>query len=144
MTDFIHEETKLTRLSNALSKDDGTTKTSRVDMKGWDGVRFILAAGTIDATGTVTLKAAQAATDANGVELSGLSAQLSAGHDNCLAHITVLNPTDRYVQAWIVRATASSVIDGLIAEQFRGRSLAASDDATTVPVSDYAVTPDEV
>lgn len=134
------------RVQNAAVANTTTIKSSRVDMQaeGADGILFICAMGAINATGTVALKAAQAATDIDGVELASLAADWVAADDNKIGIIDLVRPSKRWVQAWVERGTASSVVDAVIAIPYRLRGPGMPTAHSTQVDRAYAVTPAEV
>jgi len=115
-----------------------------VDMQGYDGVMFVLHLGAVDATGTITMAAKQAATSIVGDALSGASVAGDAADDDKLLVLDVLRPTDRYLSVTITRAVADSVINGVVAFLYKARDLPVAvdtDNLGATPVT--VVTPDE-
>ena len=123
MSSYLSDDVKITRVIDALADGQGTTTSSNVDMAGYDGVVFVCLIGDVTATGTVTMTATQAATDTTGDALSGMSAAADSDDDDLLLAIDIQKPADRYLGVSLVRAVANSVVGGVIALQYKARSL---------------------
>lgn len=121
--ELLNEGTKWTLVQAALADGQTDPDSTRVDMRGWDGVCFVCILGAITATGTVTMVAKQAATDIVGDALSGASVAAADDDDDKLLIIDIFRPKDRYLGVTLTRATANSVIGGVLAIQYRGKSL---------------------
>ncbi len=119
------EECKVSLVQAALADGQTDVDSSRVNMGadgGYDGVCFICILGTITGAGTVTMAAKQAATDIVGDALSGASAEASGNADSDkLLIVDIFRPTDPYLGVTLTRATANSVVGGVLAIQYRGR-----------------------
>lgn len=131
----ITNDCKITRVSNAVAAGTATTNCTAVDMQGWDGVCFIAAIGTIEATGTVTLHVEQSADNSSFSDLEGTSKALTASDDNELIISDIKKPGDRYVRPVIITATANGTIDGVIAIQYNGSKLPVSNSNSEFHVS---------
>lgn len=111
------ENEKLERLMNGAAAGQGTTNGDLLDTLGYDSVTFIGLIGAVDPTGTVQMKIQQGREAGGGdmADLSGATADLSADDDDKLLLVEIYRPRERYVRPVIVRATADSAIDGVVA-----------------------------
>lgn len=130
---LLNEEIKITRVVDYQADGQGDPDSDRVDMAGFDGVMFICEIGTITGSGTVTMVAKQAATDAVGDALSGASVEASgsADSDKNLV-IDIFRPGDRYLGVSLTRATANSIIGGVTAMQYHARNKPTTHDSSSM------------
>ncbi len=141
---MLNEEIKMTLVQAGLADGQTDPVSSRVDMTGYDGVMFVCLLGTITATGTVTMVVKQAATDIEGDALSGASVAADATDSDKLLAIDIMRPTDRYLGVVLTRATANSIIGGVLAIQYKARDKAIAQVAGTMAATLVAlVTPAE-
>lgn len=124
----LTDQTKTTRVMNAVAAGTSDQESSAVDMSGFDAVRFIALFGALTATQVTKLIAEHS--DASGSGFTPIAdattAALEDTDGNKLLIVDVSRPTKRYVRAVIDRGTANAVIDGVIAEQYRARTLPAT------------------
>ncbi len=103
---------------------DGTTDPDgrSVDMLGFDGCVFICVVGVITTTGTVNMSIAQSSDDTTYNAISGAAAQadLAADGDKLLV-VDVYKPGDRYLRPTVTRATANSILGGIVSVRYKGR-----------------------
>jgi len=129
----LSDDVKLTVVQAGLADGQSDPDSDRVDMAGYDGVMFVCQVGTITGSGTVTMAAKQAATDAVGDALSGASVVATAAADSDkLLVIDIFRPTDRYVGVTLTRATANSVIGGVVAIQYRAKAKPTTHDSDSM------------
>lgn len=118
---------KITRvLDSQVAGTTDTLSSSILDMAGFDGVLFLLLLGDVTTNAVLTFQAQQnTANSGTGMAtLAGTAAQSAAGasnQDNQVLALDVVKPTERYLRAQLVRATANAVVDGIIAIQYQGR-----------------------
>ena len=125
---------KITRVLNAVAAGVSVQTSTAVDMAGFDGVRFIVALGAGAAGSIGQVKAQQCDTvggSYNDITGSGGAVFTPTTDDNKVYVLDVLRPARRFVRCVVLRGTGNTVIDAVIAEQYGGRRLPASDDATT-------------
>ena len=120
---LLNEGVKFSVLLAPQADGQADDDSLNVDMAGYDGVMFICLLGTITGSGTVTMVGQQAATDIAGDALDGASVVATGSADSdLLLALDIYQPTDRYVGVNVVRAVANSVLGGVLAIQYRGRS----------------------
>ena len=127
----------------------GTTDTltsGYVDMSGFESVTFIAILGAITGSGTATLKAQSATdsafSDAADLESTGIAAS-SPSNNNQVLILEIVKPQERYVRPAIVRATANSVVEAVIAIQSNPDYKPTTHDTTTVKTPEVHVSPAE-
>ena len=137
MKQQLNEETKVIRVINATAAGSTPINGTVIDMQNWDGVRFIAALGALTATQVTNLKAQQGAA-ANGSDaadiVGAVTGNAADGDSNKVLLLDVCEPTGRYVRCVLGRATALAVVDGVTAEQYRGRTSGFAQDATVSQV----------
>ena len=139
---------ELTQVINAVAAGTSdTTSGTILDMSGYDSVMFILSLGDVTNTAVVTLQAQQnTANSASGMAtLATATASVTAdatSADNKLLVIDIHRPTERYIRAQVVRATANAVIDCVIAIQYNAMSAPITQGATVV-ASAFGASPAE-
>lgn len=139
MADHLVEGAKFTSVMSNIAAAQSATKSTRVDMQGFESVTFVGQMGTIAGGGVASMSVAQSATDADGARLSGLSVTWSAGNAGEIRTIDVKRPEKRYLQCWLTTATANGAKRGAIAVQYNPRIAPVTQPNPT----DYGVTPDE-
>lgn len=144
---FLTDEIKVTRVSNAVAAGTTDIEASSVNMAGWDGVVFVALFGTLTATQVTTLKAQQSSDDgvADGFsDLAGTATgPMADDDDNQVAMLDIVRPGKQYVRPVIDRGTANAVVDGILAIQYRARSVPTTQDATTVAFTEQHHAPAE-
>ncbi|HZV26444.1 MAG TPA: hypothetical protein VFG00_09140, partial [Acidothermaceae bacterium] len=104
------------------------------DTAGFQGIRFIVAVGTITATAVTSVKvqdgAAANLSDAADVAGTGLTITAGGADDNSIWIIDIFRPVKRYCTVNVLRGTANAVIDGAFAELYDGRYYPEAKDAT--------------
>lgn len=135
---------QMLRVANAVTAGTTDVNTAWVDMSNADGVRFVVAFGTLTASQTtfVKLQGACLANQADAADLldstSGTvikTANLADADSNKLAVIEVYKPKVRYVRAVIDRGTANAVIDGATAQLILNNPLPFTQNTTSVAVA---------
>lgn len=139
---FLLDEVKVTRVENSAVAGTSELKTDVLDMSGFDGVVFIAVLGDVTDTSVLTLtpkgNTANSDSSPTPVAITGASATYTAAAsdaDNKLMVVDVLRPGYRYVFASLTRTTANAVVDGIIAVQYKCRSVPVTQ-GSTVLVSD--------
>lgn len=124
----LTDVTRTTRVLNAVAAGTSDQESAAVDMAGYDAVRFVALFGALTASQVTKLVIEHSdAGDSGFVPISGATtAALADGDGNKMLIVDVSRPTKRYVRAVVDRGTANAVIDGVIAEQYRPRTLPTS------------------
>lgn len=130
----LSNSTRIVRVSNAIAAGVTTPQSSAVvDTAGFEGCRFVFLMGATAATGTPQCKIQQG----NAANMSDAADLLGSGYlnvpttdDNQAVIIDVYRPTNRYLRAQVIRGTANTTIDGIIAELYEGDVLPKTKDAT--------------
>lgn len=133
------KDCKITRVENAAAAGQTELKTDVLDMSGYDGVMFVAILGDVTDTSVLTLTAKQNTANSDSsptpTSITGASATFTAGAsdaDNKLLVVDVVRPTSRYVFASLTRTTANAVVDGIIAIQYRSRSVPVTQGSTVL------------
>lgn len=134
---------KVTLASGAGAVATTNINGSTLDMSGFDGVMFILQAGTIT-DGNLAVKAAGgAASDGSDKsDLTGTSTAITNAQDNDLAILDLYRPLQRYITPVIVRGgSTGAVVQGLTAIQYCASDKPTVQDATTVALTKLVISP---
>ena len=131
----LSNQTKITRVLNAVAAGTSVQTSAAVDMAGYDGVRFIVSLGVGSASSVGAIKAADC--DTVGGSYNDIAGSLGTAFtpttdDNKVWVLDIFRPAHRFVKCIVNRAAGNTVIDGVIAEQYGPRVAAKVDDATTV------------
>ena len=139
------KETKVTRILNAVAAGQTVQPSAIVDMKNFDGVVFIALFGSITTGAVTSLKAQQGQesdmSDAADLEGSKVDIDDDRGND-CLV-LDIFRPRERYLKAVISRATQDSVIDGVLAIQYKASYMPTTQDAASIAGSKFLLSPAE-
>jgi hypothetical protein len=123
----------------------GTTSIvgTTLDMSGFEGVEFILLAGTLtDGVAAVKAGSGALANGSDAQDLAGTSTSLPNTDDGDVAALDLYRPLDRFVTPTVVRGgSTGGVINGVIAIQYGAHVKPTTQDATTVPVSKTVISP---
>lgn len=130
----LSNSTRIVRVSNAIAAGTTTPQSSAVvDTAGFEGCRFIFLLGATAATGVPQCKIQEGAA----ANLSDAADILGSGYlnvpttdDNQITIVDVYRPKKRYLRAQVIRGTANTTIDGIIAELYEGDVLPKTKDAT--------------
>lgn len=143
----LNQNTKVTRVMNAVAAGTTDQNGSSVDMQGFENVTFIASLGTLTATQVTSLKAQQSSDDGDADAFSDLedtdSGDLADDDDDQCIVLTIVKPQKRYVRPVLLRGTANAVIDGIIAIQSGPAKKPTTHDSSTVALSETVVSPDE-
>lgn len=135
--------TKLTLVVPATVVGTANIVGTTLDMSGFEGVEFILLAGTItDGVAEVKASSGALANGSDAQDLAGTATSLSSTQDGDVAALDLYRPLDRYVTPVVVRGgSTGSVIGGVVAIQYGAHFKPTTQDATTVPVSKTVISP---
>lgn len=147
MIENLSKNAKLTRHNNAAAAGQTTiTPTSGIDMSGFESCMFVVAWGTIAATGVQSIEVH--GSDDDGVAdaytaLLGTKVTVADDDDNKLTYVEVVQPTCRYLKCVVNRATADSTVDGIFAIQSGAMKKPVTHCATTVSGGETHLSPAE-
>lgn len=141
----LSQGAKITRVSNAVAAGTTDVNSSVVDMKGFDGVLFVVAFGAIVSGAVTSIKAQQGALSdgSDMADLLGTGVTVADDADNKLFYLDVARPRERYVRCVVDRGTQNATVDSITAIQYRAADLPVTHDATTVGGGELHVSPAE-
>ena len=95
----------------------GTSTGDTLDALGARSVQFIVPIGTVTSTGTgtITVEHGDASDLSDAAAISGLTVTWTDNDSNKFAILEATKITKRYIRVKIVRATANSVLGGVVA-----------------------------
>lgn len=131
----ITNAVKTIRVMNAVAAGTTDQNSSIVDMKGFEGVRFVALFGALTATQVTQIKVQQDTDSAGGTmaDLAGTNTgPLADGDGNDMLITEIIQPRERYVRCVVDRGTANAVIDGVIAELFGPSAEPVAKDGTVI------------
>ncbi len=132
LTDLV----KTLRVSNAVAAGTTDVNCTSVDTQGFDGVRFVALFGVLSANQVTAIHAQQSSDDDAAdawADVAGTGSGAMADTDDQDMIVTdIIRPTERYVRAVVDRATGNAVLDGVIAELYKARDVAVTQDARMV------------
>lgn len=134
---------KATLASGATAVGTTNVNGSTLDMSEFEGVMFVLQAGTIT-DGNLSVKAAGgAASDGSDkADLAGTLTTITNAQDNDVCVLDLYRPTERYITPVIVRGGATgAVVQGLVAIQYGPHNKPTVHDATTVATAKVVISP---
>lgn len=122
---ILLEEVKITKLNDATVAGVTTINSAVVDMSSYDGVVFLVNAGTIGVTGSAVVKVQQDTVLGMGgaADLLGTGQAFIDTDDNKSVAVDVKRPNERYVRLVITRAVANSDWGPIWALQYRSRKM---------------------
>ena len=131
----LARNTKATLVKTTVVAGTSNIQSDAVDMANFEGVVFYISMGAITATAVTSANVQQSSTAAlagTETDILGSKITIADDDDNQMAIIDVYRPSKRYVNAIVLRATANSVINSIIAVQYGAGRLPATNDTTTV------------
>ena len=125
MKEPLVKATKFTLVQAALADGQSDPDGSSVDMAGYDGCLFAAIVGTITTTGTANMVIKQSDDDGSlddYTAISGATATASAAaQSDRMLIIDIYQPNKRYLRPTLTRATANSIIGGIIAIRYMAK-----------------------
>jgi len=119
------EEAKTVRVMNSVAAGTSAQNSSVLDTAGFDGVRFTALFGALTATQVTSMKlqsgAASDGSDMADITGAATAALADADGTKCLQIDLALSGAKRYVRAVVSRGTANAVIDGVVADLYKGK-----------------------
>ncbi len=121
-------------VKNAVAAGTSNQTTSVVDLNavgGGDAIRFIADVGALTAGQVTKMKVQYSDDNVTFSDVAGSeTAAMADGDSNKLLICDVVKPLHRYFQAVVERGTQNAVINCVIAEVYRARKQAVTQDAT--------------
>lgn len=115
-----------------------------VDMAGFEGVLFVVAAGTITTGGAQSINAAQDdASNGSFTDLAGTKVTVADDDDGQIFWLDVYQPSKRYVRLEIARATQDSAFGEIYAILYGGKQLPAVNNIDDTSTGELHITPAE-
>lgn len=138
--EFLTSATKTVRVINGTAAGTTAVNGAVVDMSGFEGVRFIVAFGTItDGTPSITAQQGQLLDGSDMADLAGTAVAEAITDDNKLAIVEVYRPRERYVRLVVTRGgVTGAVLDGAIAELYGARVHPVPADSTVAAQEKHA------
>lgn len=120
------------RVANYAAAANSTANGSISDLAGFEGVRYVVAAGAISADGSLVaqVQAGDVADGSDMTDVAGLTVTFGDGDDNKLAVLELQHPGKRYARCEVT--TVLAAINSVVAEKFGAKKQPTTDDATTV------------
>lgn len=131
----LARNTKATLVKTTVVAGTSDIQSDAVDMAGYEGVVFYISMGAITATAVTSANVQQSSTAAlagTETDILGSKITIADDDDNQMAIIDLYRPSKRYVNAIVLRATANSVINSIIAVQYGSGKLPTTNDTATV------------
>jgi hypothetical protein len=128
----LSKNAKFTLHSTAVAA--GTTDitpASGIDMQGFEECTFLVVFGAITASAVTSIKVQQSADDSSYADLEGTSVTVADTDDDKVFHVTIKNPTDRYLKCIIDRGTANAVLNSIVAVQTGAHKAPTTHDSST-------------
>lgn len=139
----LSTDAKVTVLSNAVAAGQTDVEASSVNMEGFDAVQFIIVFGAITSGAATTVKAQQSTDDASFADLLGTGQTVADTDDNKAFIIDIERPREQYVRPVVTRATQDSVVESIIAIQYKAAKKPVTHDSSTVGGSEQHNSPAE-
>lgn len=126
---------EIRRVVNATAAGTSDITGTAVDTQGYDGVAFVVLAGTLTSTQVTSLKAQQSSDDGSADDYTDIAGSSTGpfadGDGNKMLILDIHRPRKRYVKPIVDRATANAVIDGVIAILYRAEKTPVPAHSTT-------------
>lgn len=134
---------KVTLVTPATAVGTASITGTTLDMSGFEGVLFVLAAGAItDGVAKITAQGGALVNGTDAAPLAGTGTALSPAQSGGVAVLDLYRPLQRYITPQVVRGGATgSVIASLIAIQYGAHFKPTTQDATTVGISSLVISP---
>lgn len=123
---YLSDRCKLSILSTTTLGAAGTTAitSSALDMAGFDGVLFIIPAGTIVSGGVQSIKVTDCTTTGGSYnDVTGTNQTIADTDDDKCYYIDIQRPALQFLKVVISRATQNATFGGIFALQYQKRSL---------------------
>lgn len=138
-------EDKVIRVSDAVAAGQTTIDSAVVDTAGAESVEFLVGWGAIVGGGVQSIKAqqGQVANLSDAADLAGTSQTVADTDDNKVSRMEIIRPQERYLRCRVLRGTANSSIDFILAIVRYPRVKPIVQDATVQGTPEVHVSPDE-
>lgn len=123
---YLSDRCKISILSTTTLGAAGTSAitSSALDMAGFDGVLFIIPAGTIVSGAATSLKLTDCTTTGGSyADVAGTNQTIADTDDDKCYYVDVLRPQLQFLKLVISRATQNATFGGIFAVQYQKRSL---------------------
>lgn len=146
MNHQLLKNVRVDRTMNAVAAGTSDQTSSAVDLKGFDGILWIVLFGTLTAGQVTSIKGQQSSDDGSTDGYSDIegsaSAALADGDSNKMLLLDIYRPGKRYQKLVIDRGTQNAVIDGVIAIPYHAHNKPVTQ-GSTVSSSEVLVEPAE-
>lgn len=130
------KDAKVTRVMNAVAAGQTAQSTTALDMSGYDAVLYVVLFGTVTDNSVLTATANENASNSNsgGTAVTGgaTAAVTAATNSNNVMLVDVVRQSKQYSYLTITRTAQNAAIDGVIAIQYRTRSLPVTQPTTVI------------
>lgn len=134
-------ELKMTLVKAAQAAGTSAVTSDVIDMQGYDGVIFISRIGTANAGNYLKVQQGSLNPISDAVDLA--AKKIVAAANDQAVWVDVYRPTDRYLQAVMVRGVSTASGD-IFAIRYGGRKRAEVNNITNTIIGELLVSPDEL
>jgi hypothetical protein len=132
---------KATMIHAPLAAGQSTGQASAIlDMQNFDGVCFVGSVGSVTASGTATLTVLQCTSTGgtfSAISTASAQADITTAHSDLPALIEVYRPQERYLQTYLIRATANVEFGGVMAYQYDPRTQVVTQGTTIAALTNF-------
>ena len=141
---ILSQHIKIVKVANATVAGQTAINSTPVDMRGYEGVLFMVAAGAITGGGAQSINAAQdVASNGSFTDLAGTKVTIADDDDNQVFWLDVYQPSKRYVRLEIARATQNSAFGEIYAILYGAKQLPETNNITDASTGEAHLTPAE-
>jgi len=144
MIKSLKEAVEIDRIKIKVAAGQATTTSDVVDMSAFESVMFLIALGTVTATGICTAKIQQSDASGSGfADLEGSSiVSTGTGSSNKIMQMELINPQKRYLKVVAVTSVANVEIDSIVAHKFGAKKVPITANAD-IDVAEQNIAPAE-
>lgn len=137
------ETHRVSRVSNAEVAGLTPINTKTVDMANFSSATWVVLFGTISAGGVqgIKVQGGEQSDGSDAADLEGTLVSVTDAQSNFAAVVEVTRPRQRYLRAVVTRATANSVVDGVLCLMGVPADRATVDDSVSVAASKVVPSP---
>lgn len=141
---LLSQQVKFTKVASATSAGTGAVNSTAIDMRGYQGVAFLVVPGAIVSGATTSMNVAQDdASNGSFTDLTGTGIAIAADDDNQLFITEIFQPSKRYVRVELARAAQNSEFSAIIAIQYGAGQLPIVNTATDACTIETHMSPAE-
>lgn len=110
--------------NGAVAGTSTITPSAGIDMQGFNSCKFDVLLGAITSTGVPSIKVQQSDDDGDTDAYSDLAGTAFSAADtdsNKIISVEIVRPAKRYLKLILTRATANTVLDGIVAHLFNSQ-----------------------